>query len=186
MTFPQLAKISLDASQAHSPALENYFVEFSIAQQHYVLPLTKIERILRMVAVTPLPEAPPWVAGMIDLSGRATPVIDMRVRLGEAYQPPRLSDFLLVMDSVALWVDTVHQIREITPGQIDELPADLVNDRPFLAAIRFEDELILLLDAGRLIAYSGQSALDWALPEFFEMLEEAYPQDDSPQINDTG
>ena len=174
-----------DSLTRFSP-LGNYYVEFSIAQRHYALPLAKVERILRMVAVTPVPEAPPWIAGLINLAGQALPVIDMRACLGAMQRPPRLEDCLLVLELVALWVDEVCEVREIAPHQVDALPEDLAAGRPIRAAIRSEQSLILLLDADGLISFSGQSALDWAIPEFLTTLDEICQPDDLTQIKGIG
>lgn len=55
---------------------------FQVDGRSYALPLEQVVEVLRMVAVTPLPEAPPWIAGVVNLRGTLIPMIDLRPRLG--------------------------------------------------------------------------------------------------------
>jgi purine-binding chemotaxis protein CheW len=52
-----------------------------LAGGDYALPADDVDEVLRMVALTPLPESPRWLAGMLNLRGAATPVVDLRLRL---------------------------------------------------------------------------------------------------------
>jgi purine-binding chemotaxis protein CheW len=48
-------------------------VVFRVAEREYALPLEQVVEVVHMVAVTPLPEAPAWVAGVVNLRGKLTP-----------------------------------------------------------------------------------------------------------------
>lgn len=60
--------------------------------QTYALPLAAVDRILRMVEVTPLPGAPDVVEGVINIQGEVVPVVSIRSRLGLAIRPVEISD----------------------------------------------------------------------------------------------
>ena len=55
-------------------------VEVWIEDQRYGLPLERVEQVLPMVWVTPLPEAPEIVIGVINVHGSVLPVLDIRKR----------------------------------------------------------------------------------------------------------
>ena len=55
---------------------------FFLDDRTFALPLEMVERVTRMVAVTPLPGAPAVVRGVIDVAGDFVPVVDPRVRFG--------------------------------------------------------------------------------------------------------
>jgi len=74
-----------------------HLVSFRLGRQLYALPLDHVERALRMVVVIPVPEAPTWVLGVIDLHGRVVPVVDLRQRFGQPPKEPDLDDRLLVV-----------------------------------------------------------------------------------------
>jgi chemotaxis signal transduction protein len=57
-------------------------VVFRLKKQRYALHLTAVERVLRMVAVSPLPMAPAIVLRVINFHGRVIPVLDLQRRFG--------------------------------------------------------------------------------------------------------
>jgi purine-binding chemotaxis protein CheW len=66
--------------------------------REYGLPIRDVAEVLRMVAVTPMPEAPAWLCGVINLRGRIIPVIDLRRRLGLPPNPPGLNTPIIVVE----------------------------------------------------------------------------------------
>ena len=67
-----------------------------LAGQEYGLHADMVHEVLQMVAVTPLSDAPDWLAGVIDLRGRIIPVIDLRLRLGLSSMTWQLSTPIIV------------------------------------------------------------------------------------------
>ncbi len=61
-------------------------VAFLIEGQQYGLSLPAVERVLPMVAVAPLPQAPAVALGVINIHGQVVPALDIRRRFG---LPPR-------------------------------------------------------------------------------------------------
>jgi purine-binding chemotaxis protein CheW len=57
-------------------------VVFQVDERSYALPLEQVVEVIRMVAVTPVPDAPAWVKGVINLRGSLIPMIDLRPRFG--------------------------------------------------------------------------------------------------------
>lgn len=80
--------LSTDARTGQAPADPERagshvrFVAFSLNGGRYGLPLSSVERVLPMVAISPLPGAPPAVLGAISIHGAVIPVLDVRRRLG--------------------------------------------------------------------------------------------------------
>ena len=66
--------------EARADATQRPLVVFSLDDQRYALPLARVHRCIRVVAITPLPEAPAIVLGIIDLGGAVIPVINIRRR----------------------------------------------------------------------------------------------------------
>ena len=58
------------------PVEDARFVVFTLGGYEYGLPADNVDEVIRFVAVTPVPESPDWVLGVIDLRGRAIPVVD--------------------------------------------------------------------------------------------------------------
>jgi purine-binding chemotaxis protein CheW len=142
-------------------------VVFSLDDQRYALALARVQRSIRVVAITPLPEAPAIVLGVIDLGGMVIPVIDIRMRFNHPPREVRLSDHLVVATTgrrtVALLVDETKGVIEVSPESYapaaDILPRlDLLD-----GAMKLEDGLILIHDLERLLSLEEETAIDRAL-----------------------
>ncbi len=102
----------------------NQLVAFILGERQYALPLTTVQRVVRMVEVTPLPKAPAVVLGVIDFQGNIIPVMSMRKRFGLPEPETSLSDQLIVAEtatrSVALVVNSVTGVVERTVEEVTE------------------------------------------------------------------
>jgi purine-binding chemotaxis protein CheW len=142
-------------------------VVFSLDDQRYALALTRVQRSLRPVAITPLPEAPAIVLGIIDLGGVVIPVINIRMRFNHPPRDVRLSDHLLIATAgkrtVALLVDETKGVIEISPESY--APASEILPRLELVdgAVKLADGLILIHDLNRLLSLEEETAIDRAL-----------------------
>ena len=101
-------------------------VIFRLENQRYALHLTAVERVLRMVAVSPLPMAPAIVLGVINFHGRVIPVLDLQRRFGLPIRNYGLNATLLVARTkrrtLALPVTEVFGVQEVAAENV-ALPA---------------------------------------------------------------
>src|SRR4030042_5128585 len=106
-----------------------HYVIFRIDQQRYALPLDHVIRDVRMVAVTPVPDSPNSMLGIIAMAGQMLPVIDLRRLFGQPGNNPELQDILLIVQiqdqTVAVIVDEVLNIKEFSSKQIQSPPPAL-------------------------------------------------------------
>jgi purine-binding chemotaxis protein CheW len=137
-----------------------HYVVFKIDRQHYALPLDHVIRAVRMVAFTPVPDAPHSVLGIINMAGQMLPVIDLRRLFGQTDKPLELEDLLLIIQiqgqTVAVIVDEVLSILELTSTQVQSPPSAVSQSRFLAAAVRQDDMMILVLDASRLLPNHGE------------------------------
>ena len=137
-----------------------HYVVFKIDRQHYALPLDHVIRAVRMVAFTPVPDAPHSVLGIINMAGQMLPVIDLRRLFGQTDKPLELEDLLLIIQiqgqTVAVIVDEVLSILELTSTQVQSPPSAVSQSRFLAAAVRQDDMMILVLDASRLLPNNGE------------------------------
>lgn len=142
-------------------------VIFSVDGQRYALHLHAVERVVHMVAVTPLPAAPDVVRGVINLAGRVLPVIDLRRRFGLPERDFILSDQLIMAAAgertVALWVDTATGVVE-QPGQ-EVVPADAIVPglEQVEGVVKLPDGLVLIHDLKRCLSLEEEEKLHQAL-----------------------
>src|SRR5262245_19962235 len=102
-------------------------VVFELDGREFALPIEDIAEILQMVLITPVPEVPPWVAGVVNLRGRVIPVIDLRTRLGIEPRTPSLNTPLLIAEQgtrkLGLIADAVRDVIVVDDDALEQ-PAE--------------------------------------------------------------
>lgn len=125
----------------------NQIVVFLINGQRFAIRLSDIEQIIRAVEITPVPNAPGYLCGIIDMHGSVLPVINMHVRIGLPDRPTQVDDRFIIASAanrvVALRVDEVKEI--IQNADENFLKAETISsDLDILGIIRSPDGLILI------------------------------------------
>jgi purine-binding chemotaxis protein CheW len=129
-------------------------VVFRLDGIEHAVPVEDMVEVVRMVAITPVAESPPWLRGVIDLRGRVIPVIDLRRRLGMPEREPDLSTPILVVrgrEGVAgLVADEVVEVLALP--SLTRSPGDgrTVREPALSSAIRHGERLVLVLDTDRI------------------------------------
>src|SRR5579872_2054251 len=77
---------------------EAQFVTLGIDRETFAVPVELVLEILAMRPLFRVPEAPPHLAGLIDVRGQAVPVIDLRLKLGLAPRDVSADTRILVLD----------------------------------------------------------------------------------------
>ena len=142
-------------------------VIFRLGEQRYGLPLACVERIVRMVEVSPLPKAPKIVLGVIDVAGRIVPVFDIRQRFGLPPREPNPLDQLILartaLGSAALIVDETSGVLE-SEAESTTAPHEVMPKLEFVSGIlRRDDGLIFIHDLDAFLSGEEAAALDLAL-----------------------
>ncbi len=142
-------------------------VVFRLDAQRYALALAMVERIVRAVAVTPLPKAPAIVLGVIDVAGSVLPVLNLRRRFG---LPERKIDvaslFLIARTSRRTVVLVVDEAQEVT-ARADAAIIDSAQIVPGLkhvsGVVKLSDGLVLIHDLEKFLSLDEAHALDEAM-----------------------
>jgi chemotaxis signal transduction protein len=173
-------------------------VSFHLDQKTYALPLTLVAQIIPMVKLTPLPQAHPAMAGVMNFRGDAVPVIDLRRYLGlparayELHTPILLSytgggDRRQRRDGrvVGLIVDEVHDVVDVDHRQIarvrDILPEGLGELPSVQGLVHTSEGAMMLLDLDHLFSMGPLKSL----PEGWNDGDGFEPDDvpaDAPQV----
>ena len=150
---------ALNETQAGSNEATQLVV-FKIDKSEYALPVGNVGEILRMVAIAPVPEAPSWLPGVINLRGRVIPVIDLRTRLGLEPVAAGVNTPILVAEAagqtVGLVADSVTELLTVPLDSV-EPPDELAGHGNTVEAVaRAGERLILIFDLERVCAGSQQ------------------------------
>lgn len=145
----------------------NHLIVFALDRQRYALPLPVVDRVVRMVAITPLPKAPDIVLGVVNIQGRVIPVIDMRRRFRLPEREIALTDQLVVAHTVrrpvALVADAVQDV--ITCAEQSLIAAENILSKVEYVegVVKLTDGLILIHDLDKFLSLEEESSLDQAL-----------------------
>ena len=101
-------------------------ISFQIGEQEFCVDITSVREIRGFTPATPVPHAPAYMRGVINLRGAVMPVIDLGSRLGMQTSEPTARHVIIVAKvgdhSVGLVVDAVCETFAVTPDQIQPLP----------------------------------------------------------------
>ena len=115
-SMPEVA----DGSQNPATAISERFLTFHLAKEEYGIEIMKVQELIGLVPITPVPTAPDYCRGVINLRGKVIPTIDLRAKLGmetcddtdrtcivivEVPSPNGQNDYGLVVDEVAEVLD---------------------------------------------------------------------------------
>lgn len=147
--------VSKSASAARAVA---QLVTFRLGERLLGLPIEIVREILRVADITPVPDAPAGVRGVINLRGDVVTIVDLRIVLG--LSPAVVGPYtrLVVTHSgdevIGLLVDRVADVVTISPEEREPLPANLKADesRFFSGVFRVEDDLLVSLDLTAVLA----------------------------------
>lgn len=147
--------------------MPNQIIIFTLDDQHYGLPLSAVERVVRMVDITPLPKAPDNVLGIINVQGRIIPVINMRRRFRLPEWELALTDQLIIAHTarrpVALVADAVTDVHEYAEQEAVAAQDILPGVEYVAGVVKLENGLILIHDLDKFLSLEEDAQLDHAL-----------------------
>lgn len=150
-------------------AMLNQLVVFSLDAQLYALSLASVERVVRMVEVTPLPRAPGIVLGVIDVQGNIVAVMSMRKRFGRLEPESSLSDQLIVANTdtrrVALVVNSVTGVIERTGEEITETEKIVPGAQYVEGITKLEGGILFIHNVDRFLSKKEDQQLDGLLAQ---------------------
>lgn len=145
----------------------NQCVVFALEGQRYALPLDRVERIIRAVEVTPLPEAPAVVLGVVNVEGRILPVFNLRQR----FQLPQRD--ISPTDSFVIAYTSRREVVVVIDEAIDVIQheqSSLVSPdsiapglEQFKGIIKLDDGLVLIHDLEKLLSPDEEQMLTTAI-----------------------
>jgi purine-binding chemotaxis protein CheW len=146
-------------------------VTFRIGTDLFAADVRAVERVLRYEPMTPVPDLPPWIAGMLEYQKRVVPVIDFRVRFDLPNHAPTPETRVMVFNTSGGWtagvVDAVLDVSAVERGRLEPPPPLLRGlAAEYLHGItRRDGQLVLLLDADRVLSSTDRALLQEIVAE---------------------
>ncbi len=138
----------------HDP--ESEWVTFRLGDEKYGINVTMVVEVLKNIEIAPVPGAPYYVLGIINLRGNVVTVIDTRKRFGlpthEADDATRIVIIERLGQVVGMMVDSVAEVANLRESEIEYAP-NVGNDESarYIQGVSNQDEeLLILIDLEKL------------------------------------
>lgn len=135
--------------------LVGLYLSFRLSKETYGINILRVVEIISLIEITPVPNSPQFVKGIINLRGQIIPVVDLRSKFGIPEAQASRETCVIVVNvavehgeiQVGLLVDAVKEVVDISLSQIANAPkygSEL--DTSFISAMaRLQDSSVLVL-----------------------------------------
>jgi len=148
-----------DSGQGHGDLLQ--LVSFHIGGEEFGLDILRVQEIIRIQALTRVPNSPDFVDGVINLRGKVIPVIALRKRFGleELAHDKQTRIVVIEVKGTVLGfiVDSVSEVLRIPADTVEPPPRLGKVEREYVSGVgKLDNRLLILLDVDRLMSDSEQ------------------------------
>lgn len=143
------------ANAAADPVIQ--LVTFRLQDETYGINVMQVQEVLRISEIAPVPGAPPYVLGIINLRGNVVTVIDTRSRFGLSNTETDDSSRIVIIESeqqvVGILVDSVAEVVELRQSEIDSAPnvGNEESSRYIQGVASHNDDLLIVVDLNKLL-----------------------------------
>ena len=143
---------------------------FELENQRYGLPVVDVIETIRAVTITPLPQAPSIVEGILNFRGTVVPVLDLRARFHQKPKALEIQDHLIIARTkerqVALRVDRATDLVRVPESDIEEAKKVAPGLDTLSGVARFSDGLVLIHDLGTFLSGAEEKSLSESLSAY--------------------
>jgi purine-binding chemotaxis protein CheW len=151
---------------------EGKYLTFSLGEEEYGIGILKVKEIIGMMRITPVPQAPAFIKGVINLRGKVIPVIDLRLRFGmdETGYTERTCIVVVEIEGseaklhIGVVVDSVSEVLNIKASDIEDPPSfgTTLSADCILGMAKTGEGVKILLDIARVLSNCGIGFIDKA------------------------
>jgi len=110
-------------------------VEFVLGGERYALDIHLVREIVEMLQITPIPRAPPYISGVVNLRGEITNIMNLNTMLGLVNQEVRDNQKIIVLvpevvsgSNVGIIVDDVIRVLQVAEADVERLGEGLASE----------------------------------------------------------
>ena len=150
---------------------EPQFLSFMLGRDMFAIGILAVREILEYAGVTPVPQMPPCISGVINLRGTAVPVLDLASRLEREPVPVSKRTCIIVVEVdgdsdnggfvIGILVDAVNAVLDIPPSEVEPAPSLGAQVRAeMLRGIgKVDGRFVLLLDVRQVASVGDLAAI---------------------------
>jgi purine-binding chemotaxis protein CheW len=165
---------STRATTRTQEANQEKFLTFCLGSEEYGLPILVVREIIGMIDVTPLPQTPAYVKGVINLRGKIIPVIELRAKFGLTPMGVTQETCIIVVEvasadgtgtfQLGVIVDAVREVLDIGRDNIEPPPSfgSAIPLSFIMGMGKIKEHVVILLDINRIGATGELERIDEA------------------------
>lgn len=146
--------------EVRAKGAEIQLVVFRLRDEEFGVDIKQVREIVRMMAITHLPEAPGFIEGVINLRGQVIAVIDLarQFELSAQKELPKSARIVVVEvkdQTIGMIVDEVPEVLRISTDSIEPTPEVIQTEirQDYIKGVgKMEDRLLILVDLEKVLA----------------------------------
>ncbi|WP_299686152.1 chemotaxis protein CheW [uncultured Vibrio sp.] len=152
----QMSEVEVRKEQTNDEVLQ--WVTFQLEEETYGINVMQVREVLRYSEIAPVPGAPDYVLGIINLRGNVVTVIDTRSRFGLMQGEITDNTRIIVIESerqvIGILVDSVAEVVYLRSSEIDTTPSVGTDESAkFIQGVSNRDgKLLILVDLNKLLS----------------------------------
>ena len=135
------------------------WVTFKLSDEVYGINVMQVQEVIRLTEIAPVPGAPDYVMGIVNLRGNVVTVIDTRKRFGLFGKEPDDSTRIVIVEVdkqvIGILVDSVAEVVNISSSDIETSPnlgEDNESSKYIQGVFSKDDDILILIDINKLLS----------------------------------
>ena len=161
-----MSNMTISGTQARVRATRGgKFLTFFLDKEEYGIEILSVREIIGLLPVTPVPQSPYYVRGVVNLRGQVIPVVDLRLKFDMPSLPATDETCIIVVQTgeaqLGIIVDKVSEVRDVLGHDIVDAPTlgQEINTDYILGIGKAGSRVLLLLDIGRVFPVADLAEL---------------------------
>jgi len=141
------------------------FLTFFLGNEEYAIEILKVQEIIGLMPITPVPKMPTYIRGVLNLRGKIVPVMNLRTRFGleEIEDTDETCIIVIQQDKylMGVLVDKVSEVVDIESEDIEDVPSvGTAEQSEYLAGIgKAKDSVKMIIEVHKVLFDVPQKVL---------------------------
>jgi len=153
----------------------NQFLTFTLGDEVFALDISSVREVLEYTTITKVPRTPEYIRGVINLRGRAVPVVDVRLKFGMPETERTVNTCIIIVEVLlggeetvlGALADSVKEVMDIEPKDVEPAPRMGTSIKAdFIRGIgKHGEQFIIILDIDKVFSEEELTQLSSAFQE---------------------
>lgn len=142
------------------------FLSFFLGKEEYAIEILKVQEIIGLMPITPVPKMPDYIRGVLNLRGKIVPVMELRARFNlDPVEDTDETCIIVIQDNnyqMGVVVDKVSEVSDISTDKFEEVPSvGRSSGNEFLSALgKVKDSVKMIVDVRKVLFDVPDDVLD--------------------------